>query len=275
MSWEGSDISDEQVRDLTRKFQGITQDDDSSGGAPLTSRSTKSSCSQFALPPHLINLSKPSSTIEDNSSIYAQSSAASTKNSKLPPHLRPGPSRGSAAGTSSTATTVRKDRQEAKKAQTTEFNAWDSRGARHKSIKEHTLTSSSSSERSINSTRSTVDSKSVHSQFTRGQRVTPGYSFERSTSNAESTNDSAPFRNWEVTKEPEVQFRRGSKWPKASEVSLIQGNPLMMAANNTAIASNPPSGDQKGTGFTPDSSQGHSSRYRQPEAEEFLRLGRF
>lgn len=100
------------------------------------------------------------------------------------------------AASISTATTVRQEREEKSKSQQVSFNAWDSRGHQHSAIKSPTVMSSSTS------TVSTGEPEG-EKQSDRGV-------------------DSGPFVHGEwptiTMKEPESRSK-GSKWPKASEVS--------------------------------------------------------
>ncbi|KAJ4310647.1 hypothetical protein N0V84_010858 [Fusarium piperis] len=138
------------------------------------------------LPPHLAG------KISTKANSVVSSSVATTSNLKqhneLPPHLR-GP------GSISTASTVRKDREEAAKARQVPYNAWDSAGKKHQAIKNPTVMSSSGA-----SALSSAD-KSEYS-------------------NPNLVGDWSDVPN-ALTAEPVTRGGK-SKWPKSSELRIPQ-----------------------------------------------------
>ncbi|KAF4971749.1 hypothetical protein FSARC_1548 [Fusarium sarcochroum] len=157
------------------------------------------------LPPHLQG--RLDKLMIDGDSVSASSKEMLQPNSspaarELPPHLRgqkltTSPSMpenmqqgtvGSTAASVSTATTIRKDQEEAVAARQISFNAWDSKGQKHKGIKNPTVMSSSASAVS-----------------------TAG----------DNDHDSNVIGDWEnIPSAPEPHVRGGSKWPKSSELRI-------------------------------------------------------
>ncbi|KAJ4124371.1 hypothetical protein NW754_000069 [Fusarium falciforme] len=84
------------------------------------------------LPPHLAG----KVSTKANSVVSSVATSNLKQHNELPPHLR-GP------GSISTASTVRKDREETAKARQVQYNAWDPTGKKHQAIKNLTVMSSS------------------------------------------------------------------------------------------------------------------------------------
>ncbi|EEU42643.1 uncharacterized protein NECHADRAFT_84098 [Fusarium vanettenii 77-13-4] len=138
------------------------------------------------LPPHLA--SKVST--KANSVVSSVATSNLKQHNELPPHLR-GP------GSISTASTVRKDREETAKARQVQYNAWDPAGKKHQAIKNPTVMSSSGA-----SALSSADKS------------------EYSNSNPNLIGDWSDVPN---ALEAEPATRGGnSKWPKSSELRIPQ-----------------------------------------------------
>lgn len=117
------------------------------------------------LPPHLRHKKKPEQSSEDSTT---------------------GPE-GSTTGSLSTATTLRKEKEEIAASKRINYNAWDSKGLRYKATKDPTVASSSAS-----------------------------------VASGETEQDSNVIGDWDdIPPAPVPQTRGGSKWPKASEVSIL------------------------------------------------------
>jgi hypothetical protein len=99
---------------------------------------------------------------------------------------------GSTTGSLSTATTLRKEQEEIAASRKIDFNAWDSKGLRHRATKNPTVASSSAS---VTSTSGKTDQNS----------------------NLIGNWDDVP-----TAPMPQPQSRGNGKWPKASEVSSIE-----------------------------------------------------
>ncbi|KAM5350470.1 hypothetical protein ACJ41O_006975 [Fusarium nematophilum] len=156
------------------------------------------------LPPHLeeklSSLSVSTRSVADTSD--RQTGDIHRSNFQLPPHLRntirtetasetgPPPASGSAAGSVSTATTVRNEQLLAANSRKIPYNAWDSAGNQHRAAKQPTVVSSTASASSI----------------------------------AENSNkDTNLIGDWNMPAPQESQVPEGrGKWPKASEVRIPQ-----------------------------------------------------
>lgn len=136
------------------------------------------------LPPHLAD----KVSTKANSIVSTSVATSNLKHHhELPPHLR-GP------GSISTASTVRKDREEAARARQVTYNAWDPSGKKHQAIKNPTVMSSSGA-----SALSSAD-KSEYS-------------------NPNLVGDWSDVSG-ALTAEPATRGGK-SKWPKSSEVSYL------------------------------------------------------
>ncbi|KAM0554786.1 hypothetical protein ACHAPJ_006858 [Fusarium lateritium] len=155
-----------------------------------------------ALPPHLQGrleqLTVDGDSTSASSKVMSQHSRPAVR--QLPPHLRGRnvassgmpehfQQRTVSGGSSvSTATTVRKGQQEVVATRQISYNAWDSKGQKHKAIKNPTVMSSS-----------------VSAVSTAG----------------DDDRDSNVIGDWEnIPHAPEPQLRGDSKWPKSSELRI-------------------------------------------------------
>jgi hypothetical protein len=169
------------------------------------------------VPPHLKGLlpSLGALTVDDQS-ISAKSNEVQPTNvgsttNQLPPHLsnkkKPQQeSGGSITGSISTATTLRNEKKEVATTRQITFNAWDNGGQKHRAIKNPTVMSSSTSAASA-----------------------AGENQSGSNAIGETENGSNIVGDWDnIPPAPEPQVRKGSKWPKSSEVSTrgIEAGPL-------------------------------------------------
>ncbi|KAF4976864.1 hypothetical protein FZEAL_6529 [Fusarium zealandicum] len=152
------------------------------------------------LPPHLRSRFKAGSSV--NSETSRQNGPAS--NPGAPPRVGPG----STGNSWTTATTVREEHEEAKKAREVKFNAWDNHGKQHGATK--SLTVASGSESTTSMTGGTKIDESC---------LVGWDSFEPSN---------------ESLKEPETRGGKG-KWPKACEVRIPQAE-LKRQALPTRVA---------------------------------------
>ncbi|KAF7554788.1 hypothetical protein G7Z17_g2682 [Cylindrodendrum hubeiense] len=144
------------------------------------------------LPPHLARLLRPSATGPKSTSGASEVTQKSRTSSTLPPHLRNSAPQNSSAGSISTATTVRKDKEEREKSRLIPFNAWGPTGIQYQGIKEPTDSSISSA---------TSDK--------------PG-------SNANIHDDPNVIGEWDSAPVEEPQPRGNGRWPKASESRIPQ-----------------------------------------------------
>ncbi|KAJ4267280.1 hypothetical protein NW762_003384 [Fusarium torreyae] len=155
-----------------------------------------------ALPPHLQGRLERLTVDGDSTSASSKEMPRHSRPAvrQLPPHLRGRnvPSSGmpehfqqrtvSVGSSVSTATTVRKEQQEAVAVRQISYNAWDPKGQKHKAIKNPTVMSSSVSAVSIA---------------------------------GDDDRDSNVIGDWEnIPHAPEPQLRGDSKWPKSSELRI-------------------------------------------------------
>ncbi|KAF4988371.1 hypothetical protein FDECE_15078 [Fusarium decemcellulare] len=124
------------------------------------------------LPPHLAGFEKLSLGTETRSETSKVSGSQPSTTQNLPPHLRgvlgagavssgSGLSSQRGPGSVSTATTIRKDREEREISHQVKFNAYDPRGKRYEAVKNPTLASSSVSTTSASETGAFSDSNVV------------------------------------------------------------------------------------------------------------------
>ncbi|KIL88817.1 hypothetical protein FAVG1_08066 [Fusarium avenaceum] len=163
------------------------------------------------VPPHLKGLLPNLGALSvDDQSVSAKSNDVQPKNvgsttNKLPPHLanKKKPlqeSGGSITGSISTATTLRNEKEEVTTTRQISFNAWGNDGQKHRAIKNPTVMSSS------------ISTESVTGE-------------NQSDSNAigEAETGSNIVGDWDdIPPAPEPQVRKGSKWPKSSELRISQ-----------------------------------------------------
>ncbi|KAH7145707.1 hypothetical protein B0J13DRAFT_325377 [Dactylonectria estremocensis] len=151
-----------------------------SGESTTTSKAT--------LPPHLAIRSTPSVSAPKSIAGASTTTKDSSASSGLPPHLRNRATRDSYAGSVSTATTVRKDREERDASRRIPFNAWGPNGKQYQGIKDPTVSTLSS---------------------------------HASESSASIANPNKPKDGGSVP-DSSPQPRRRGNWPKASESRIPQ-----------------------------------------------------
>ncbi|KAH7165456.1 hypothetical protein EDB81DRAFT_253668 [Dactylonectria macrodidyma] len=162
--------------------KSITDTASVSGESVTTSR---------ALPPHLAMRSTASVSAAKSTAGASTTTKDSRASSSLPPHLRNKAPENSSAGSISTATTVRKDREEREAARRIPFNAWGPNGQQYQGIKDPTVSTLSS--RASETSASTTNSSKSKVMGDRG-----------------SAPNSSP------------QTRGKGNWPKASECRIPQ-----------------------------------------------------
>ncbi|RSL69997.1 hypothetical protein CEP54_001964 [Fusarium duplospermum] len=118
-------LSEVLTRDGSTSSQSLVGGDTASVADEAMSTITR-------LPPHLAG----KVSTKANSVVSSVATSNLKQHTELPPHLR-------GAGSISTASTVRKDREEATKARQVQYNAWDPTGKKHQAIKNPTVMSSS------------------------------------------------------------------------------------------------------------------------------------
>lgn len=156
--------------------------------------------SRATLPPHLQRLlpERLASLSIDEDSVSSSSKVVlpqvSQMASDFPPHLRglkiaQRTATSSTTGSVSTATTLRKDQEEAAAARKITFNAWDPMGQRHTASKNPTVMSSSASE------------VSTTEESDQGAKIADGW------------DDIPPMK--------EASTRREDKWGNGKQVSIL------------------------------------------------------
>jgi hypothetical protein len=176
----------------TRTFASTTSSVAGDNMSTTSSRATLPPHLQKMLPERLASLSIDEDSVSSSSKVVLPQ--VSQKAKEFPPHLRglkitQRAATSSTTGSVSTATTVRKDQEEAAAARKITFNAWDSMGQRHTASKNPTVMSSSASE------------VSTTEESYQGAKIADGW------------DDIPPMK--------EVPTRSGSQWPKHSEVSIL------------------------------------------------------
>ncbi|KAM0425197.1 hypothetical protein ACHAPT_009514 [Fusarium lateritium] len=172
------------------------------------------------LPPHLADKVSTKANSVANSSI---STANLKQHTSLPPHLR-GP------GSISTASTVRKDREETQRSRQVTYNAWDSTGKQHQAVKNPTATNSSATSSMSCSDKNEYDNPNLVGDW---NMVPP-------------------------VEEPEPETRGPkSKWPKASEIRIPQAElkkqPKLISTKAKGV--NPKIAHERRMNYSMDSSQ--------------------
>ncbi|KAH6983329.1 Stc1 domain-containing protein [Ilyonectria sp. MPI-CAGE-AT-0026] len=144
------------------------------------------------LPPHLAGLSKASESGPKSTSGASEATRESRGSSTLPPHLRGSVPQSSSARSVSTATTVRKDKEERAQSRAIPFNAWGPTGKPYQAIKDPTISTMSSA------------------------------TSEKSSVKANIQDDPNIIGDWDFPPLGEPQTQSSRRWPKASESRIPQ-----------------------------------------------------
>ncbi|KAJ9418246.1 hypothetical protein FOXG_21264 [Fusarium oxysporum f. sp. lycopersici 4287] len=214
----------------TRNFASTTSSVAGDNMSTTSSRATLPPHLQRLLPERLASLSIDEDSVSSSSKVVLPQ--VSQMASDFPPHLRglkiaQRAATSSTTGSVSTATTLRKDQEEAAAARKITFNAWDPMGQRHTASKNPTVMSSSASE------VSTTEESDQGAKIADGWDDIPPMK-EASTRREDKWGNGKQNRisQADLRRQQQANFHTNNKWKKINDRYFTQPNIMDQAEDS-------------------------------------------